>query len=161
MVSSHPPGPTAASRYSSPAQKAALAVGAVFLLVGILGFIPGITTNYDTMTFAGHHSEAHLLGIFNVSILHNIVHLLFGVAGVLMARTFSGARAFLIGGGVIYLLLFVYGLFIDHDSAANFVPLNTADNWLHLALAVGMIALGVLLSRHDIDANTPMRRNPR
>ncbi|KUH86227.1 MULTISPECIES: DUF4383 domain-containing protein [unclassified Mycobacterium] len=161
MVSSHPPGPTAASRYGSPAQKAALAVGAVFLLVGILGFIPGITTNYDTMTFAGHDSDAHLLGIFNVSILHNIVHLLFGVAGVLMARTFSGARAFLVGGGVIYLLLFVYGLVIDHDSAANFVPLNTADNWLHLALAVGMIALGVLLSRHDIDANTPMRRNPR
>jgi hypothetical protein len=50
--------------------KAALAVGAVFLLVGILGFIPGITTGYDTMSFASHHSEALLLGIFNVSILH-------------------------------------------------------------------------------------------
>ncbi|HLN75388.1 MAG TPA: DUF4383 domain-containing protein, partial [Nocardioidaceae bacterium] len=45
-------------------QKAAAAVGAVFLVVGILGFIPGITTNYGAMTFAGHESGAHLLGIF-------------------------------------------------------------------------------------------------
>lgn len=159
MVSSHPPGGAAPTRYGSPVQKAALAVGAVFLLVGILGFIPGITTNYDTMMFAGHESEAHLLGIFQVSILHNIVHLLFGIAGLLMARTFAGARAYLIGGGVIYLLLFIYGLVIDHHSAANFVPLNSADNVLHIVLAIGMIALGLLLSRNVIDANTPVNRN--
>lgn len=158
MVSSHPSGPTAATRYGSPVQKAALAVGAVFLLVGVLGFIPGITADYSTMTFAGHHSEALLLGIFQVSILHNIVHLLFGVAGVLMARTFAAARTYLIGGGVIYLLLWLYGLVIDHDSAANFVPLNTADNWLHLLLGVGMVALGLLLSRHVVEANTPLNR---
>jgi len=61
---------------------AAIAVGAVFLLVGLLGFIPGITTNLDQLEFAGHHSDAKLLGAFEVSILHNIVHLLFGVAGI-------------------------------------------------------------------------------
>ncbi len=161
MVSSQPSGPTATTRYGAPVQKAALAVGAVFLLVGILGFIPGITTNYDTMTFAGHHSEAQLLGVFNVSVLHNLVHLLFGVAGVTMARSFGNARSYLIGGGVIYFLLFLYGLIVDHDSSANFVPLNTADNWLHLVLAIGMVALGVLLSRHVIEANTPLNRNTR
>ena len=139
------------NKYGTALQKAALAVGVVFLLVGILGFIPGITTNYDTMTFASHHSEALLLGVFNVSILHNIVHLLFGVAGVVMARTFNGARSFLIGGGIVYLVLFLYGLVINHDSAANFVPVNAADNWLHLALAIGMIGLGVLLSRRTAD----------
>ncbi|WP_209440623.1 DUF4383 domain-containing protein [Streptomyces mutabilis] len=128
-------------------QQAALAVGAVFLLVGVLGFIPGVTTDYDTMKFAEHHSEAKLLGLFQVSILHNIVHLLFGLAGIAMARAASTARAFLIGGGVIYLILWIYGLIIDHDSAANFVPVNTADNWLHFVLGVGMIALGVLLTR--------------
>jgi hypothetical protein len=154
------PATTAGARYGTALQKAALAVGAVFLLVGILGFVPGITTGYDTMTFAGHHSEAMLLGIFNVSILHNIVHLLFGVAGIAMARTFSGARAYLIGGGIIYLVLFIYGLLIDHHSAANFVPLNTADNWLHLALAIGMIALGVLLSRANSGARAPLNRRP-
>lgn len=128
-----------------PVQYAALAVSIVFVLVGILGFIPGATQNYDTMTFAGHHSEAMLLGIFAVSILHNLVHLAFGIVGLVLARTAGGARNYLIGGGIVYLLLWVYGLVIDHDSSANFVPLNDADNWLHLGLAVGMIALGVLL----------------
>jgi hypothetical protein len=121
-----------------------MVVGAVFLLVDILGFMPGVTTNYDTMTFAGHDSMAMLLGVFAVSVLHNIVHLLFGIAGLALARTPSGARNYLIVGGVIYLVLWIYGLVIDHDSAANFVPLNTADNWLHLGLAVGMILLGIL-----------------
>jgi hypothetical protein len=75
-----------------------------------------------------------LLGVFSVSVMHNIVHLVFGIAGLIMARTAEGARAYLIGGGVIYLVLWVYGLVIDQASAANFVPVNTADNWLLFAL---------------------------
>ena len=133
-----------------PVQLAATVVAAVFLLVGILGFVPGITTNYDQLMVAGHHSESLLLGLFQVSILHNIVHLLFGVAGLVLARTAAGARNFLVYGGAIYLVLWVYGLVIDFDSAANFVPLNTADNWLHLVLGIGMIALGVLLGRETV-----------
>ncbi|AZM51594.1 DUF4383 domain-containing protein [Streptomyces sp. WAC 01529] len=144
--------PTRAAR--TRVQQAALAVGAVFLLVGILGFIPGITTDYDTMEFASHHSDARLLGLFEVSTLHNIVHLLFGIAGIAMARTAPAARNYLIGGGTIYLVLWIYGLIIDHDSAANFVPVNTADNWLHFVLGVGMIALGVLLTRRTTPAAT-------
>ncbi|WP_023590838.1 DUF4383 domain-containing protein [Streptomyces thermolilacinus] len=128
-------------------QQAALLVGAVFLLVGVLGFIPGITTDYDTMKFAEHHSEAKLLGVFQVSVLHNIVHLLFGLAGIAMSRAAATARQYLIWGGVVYLVLWLYGLIIDHDSAANFIPVNSADNWLHFVLGIGMIALGVLLTR--------------
>jgi hypothetical protein len=128
----------------TPRQLLAAIVGMVFLLVGVLGFIPGVTTHYDMLSWAGHHSGAMLLGIFNVSILHNIVHLAFGVAGLAMARTAGGAKAFLVGGGVIYLVLWLYGLLIDQDSGANFVPVNTADNWLHLVLGVGMIALGLI-----------------
>ncbi|MQA97180.1 MAG: DUF4383 domain-containing protein [Streptosporangiales bacterium] len=136
----------------TPIQIAALAVGIVFLLVGIAGFIPGVTTNYEALQFAGHESDARLLGVFEVSILHNIVHLLFGVAGIVLARTAAAARGFLVGGGVIYLVLFVYGLVIGHDSAANFIPVNTADNWLHLVLGVGMLALGFLLGRRHTAA---------
>lgn len=131
----------------TPLQMAAMAVGGVFLVVGILGFIPGITTNYDTMTFASQNSDAKLLGIFQVNVLHNIVHILFGVVGLVAARAFDTSRLFLIGGGVIYAVLWIYGLAIDFDSGANFVALNTADNWLHFALAVGMIGLGVALGR--------------
>jgi arginine exporter protein ArgO len=130
-----------------PLQLAAAAVGAVFLLVGILGFVPGVTTNYDQLTFAGHESGALLLGVFAVSILHNLVHAAFGIAGLVLARTRSGAKNYLIVGGAVYAVLWLYGLLIDHGSAANFVPVNGADNWLHLVLAVAMIALGVLLAR--------------
>jgi uncharacterized protein DUF4383 len=133
-------------------QKAAVTVAVVFLAVGVLGFIPGITTDYDTMMFGGHHSEAKLLGLFQVSVLHNIVHLLFGIAGLLLARSAAGARNFLIGGGIVYLVLWIYGLVIDQDSSANFVPLNSADNWLHLLLGVGMVALGILLTRRPVSS---------
>jgi Domain of unknown function (DUF4383) len=121
------------------AQNLALVFGVAFLGAGILGFIPGITTNYGDMTFAGTDSGAELLGIFQVSILHNIVHILFG-AGILMARTHEGALNYLLGAGVIYLVLFVYGLFVGNRDDANFVPINNADDWLHLVLAVGLLA---------------------
>ncbi len=136
---------TSAVHTRHPVQMAAVVVAAVFLVVGIAGFIPGVTTGYDGMTFAGHESTAMLLGVFHVSILHNIVHLLFGVVGLALARTVGGATAFLVGGGAVYAVLWLYGLFIDQSSAANFVPVNTADNWLHFGLAVVMIGLGLAL----------------
>ena len=137
-------------RDRSTVQSAAFLVGIVFLAVGILGFVPGITTHYGDLSFAGHNSSAKLLGIFQTSILQNIIHLLFGLAGIAMARTWEGARTFLIGGGVIYLVLFVYGLFAHGNTSANFVPVNSADNVLHVALGVGMGALGFVLGRQPI-----------
>lgn len=138
---------TSRTTTSSNLQKAAMAVAAVFGLVGVLGFVPGITTNYGAMQFAGHESEAMLLGLFQVSVLHNIVHLLFAAAGFAMAKSFSGAKTFLVGGGAIYLVLWLYGLLIDKESAANFVPLNSADDWLHFLLGVAMIAVGLVLGK--------------
>jgi 4-hydroxybenzoate polyprenyltransferase len=160
MAINEPARTSGDTRLTTAVQKAAFVVGAAFLLVGILGFIPGITTDYDTMTFAGHESGARLLGIFEVSILHNIVHLAFGLAGLLLARTFAGARSFLIGAGAIYLVLWVYGLLIDHEKPANFVPVNDADNWLHFGLGAAMVLLGVLLSRQDTATRVPVNRTP-
>lgn len=139
-------------------QKAATVVAATFLLVGVLGFIPGITTHYGDMTFAGHDSDAKLLGLFEVSILHNLVHLLFGVVGLALARRWDGARGFLVGGGATYLVLWLYGLLIDHNSSANFVPVNNADNWLHLLLGLGMVALGFALAGSDRTDDRAVRR---
>ena len=141
-------------RDRSPIQSVALLVGVVFLLVGILGFIPGITTNYDDLNFAGHNSDAQLLGIFDTSVLHNIVHLLFGVAGIALAKTWEGARTFLIGGGLIYLVLFVYGAIWHGEKGSNWIPVNWADNVLHLAVGAGMVVLGVALGREVVGRDT-------
>jgi hypothetical protein len=134
-------------RDRSPIQIAALIIGAIFVLVGIAGFIPGITTNVGDMKFAGHESPSELLGLFQVSILHNIVHLAIGIIGLVAAATWEGARLYLIGGGAIYLALAVYGWIIDRGSDANFVPMNNADNVLHVILGGGMIVLGFALGR--------------
>jgi hypothetical protein len=139
---------------TGPARQVATVIAAVFLLVGILGFIPGVTTGYDGMAFAGTESTAMLLGVFHVSVLHNIIHLLFGIVGLVLARTAAGATGFLVGGGVVYLLVWLYGLIINLDSTANFVPVNTADNWLHLALGVVMVGLGVALRRAPASARS-------
>lgn len=120
----------------------------MFLIVGFAGFIPGLTMDMGSMSVAGHGSMALLLGVFQVSVLHNIVHVLFGIVGILAARTARGARLYLLVGGIIYAVLFVYGLFTaGMADPANFVPLNSADNVLHAFLAVAMIVLGAVLPR--------------
>jgi len=127
----------------APVRMLTMAVGVVFLLVGVLGFIPGITSDYSSLSFAGHMSGAKLLGIFQVSVLHNIVHVVYGVVGIAMARRTASAVLYLTAGGAVYLVLWIYGLLVSAQSAANFVPLNTADDWLHFVLGLGMIGLGL------------------
>ncbi len=130
------------------AQLVAALVGVAFLLVGVLGFIPGITTHSHDLSFAGHDSGAKLLGVFQVSVLHNIVHLLFGVVGLAFAKTAAGAHNFLIGGGVVSLALWVIGVV----GAGDWIPANAADNWLHFVLGLGMLALGFVTSRPPVGA---------
>jgi hypothetical protein len=120
------------------------AYGIVFLLVGILGFIPGITTHYGDLSFAGHMSGAKLIGIFQVSVLHNLIHVAYGVVGLAVASRPRPAALYLLIGGIVYGVVWVYGLAVGMDSTANFVPLNTADNWLHFLLFVSMVVLGVV-----------------
>ena len=146
-------------RYT-PVQKAAALVGAVFLLVGILGFIPGITVSYDQLGFWENESDAELFGLFQVSVLHNIVHLLFGAAGLAFARSWTGARTYLIGGGFIYLALALYGALIDQNSDANFIPTNNGDDYLHLVLGLGMVGLGFLTSRERPEYDDGRRLAP-
>jgi hypothetical protein len=154
MTSSASNAPDRRRYAETPVQKAALIVGVVFLVVGVAGFVPGLTSDVGDLHGAGHGSGAMLLGLFQVSVLHNIVHLLFGIAGVALARRFRTSKLYLIVGGLVYAVLWIYGLVIDKDSQANFVPLNTADDWLHFVLAVGMIGLGVLLGRRRAPRTT-------
>lgn len=137
--------PIAADR--SAIQDLTLLVGLAFLAAGIGGFIPGITTHYGDLSFAGHHSGAKLLGVFQISVLHNLVHVLFGIGGIVLSRTRATARSFLLAAGAIYVVLFLYGLFTAQNSGANFVPLDHADDILHLVLGLGMLALGTIPDR--------------
>jgi Domain of unknown function (DUF4383) len=125
-------------------QRITFVVGLVFFAVGILGFVPVITNHVGRMELAGHESPSELLGVFHVSVLHNVVHLLFGVVGVVASRSLRSARLYLLIGGAVYLLLLVYGVAVDMDEPANFVPVNEADNWLHFGLGVGMVLLGLV-----------------
>ena len=137
----------ARQRSKTTAQYIAGTFGVVFLVVGIAGFVPGLTSNLGDIEFAGHDSGAELLGLFQVSILHNVVHLLFGVTGLALARRHDSAVTFLIVGGVAYLVLTLYGSVVDLNEGANFLPFNGADNWLHLVLGVAMVVAGLATRR--------------
>ncbi|CAA9210217.1 MAG: hypothetical protein AVDCRST_MAG50-999 [uncultured Acidimicrobiales bacterium] len=118
-------------------QKLALAIGVVYTLVGILGFV---VTGFDN--FAGVTGET-LLG-FEVNPLHNIVHLLIGVAGLALWRTREGAKTYGLLLAVGYGLAFVYGLFAAGNDDINFLSINGADNGLHLLSALAGVAVYLL-----------------
>jgi hypothetical protein len=128
----------------TPVQSTARAGGVLLLLVGLAGFVPGLTSGlYDGLEFAGDDGDAQLLGTFAVSILHNIVHGLFGLAGLALAASPSGARTFLLGGGGLYLALALLGFV----GGGEWLPTNRADDWLHLGLGVALVAAGAAAAR--------------
>lgn len=133
------PRPTTARRGTH--QWLALVIGAVFLLVGIVGFA---VTGFDGWT--EHDHDQTLLG-FAINPLHNVVHILIGLLGVTLWRTPSGARTFgwilVIGYGAA----FVYGLLVVDNADANFLNINWADNWLHLASVLGGLLVAFLPHR--------------
>jgi hypothetical protein len=115
------------------AKKLAVIAGIVFVLVGVVGFLNNPLA-----------SSANPDALFQTDALHNIVHLLFGIALLIASRTASAARNALIVSGVLYLLLAVVG-FVQFGSAGEgkllgLVQANGADNWLHLVL--GLVLLG-------------------
>lgn len=116
-------------------QAAAIFVGAGLLILGVCGFIPAVTTGYDRLTWAGGHTSAEVFGLFAVTALHNMVHLVTGAAGFMMAHSYSAARAYLLGGALVYLVLWAYGFFFEG-----------AANWLHFGIAAIMALLGLTLA---------------
>jgi hypothetical protein len=115
-------------------QMLALAFGAIYLLVGIVGFF---WTGFSN--FAGNSEHPMLIGLFMINPLHNIVHILVGLAGLALARTLAGARTYGWMLFVAYAAVSVYG-FIAIDKSWDFLNINTADNVLHVATAlIGLI----------------------
>jgi uncharacterized membrane protein YuzA (DUF378 family) len=120
---------------SSPNRLVATVFGAVYLLVGLAGFL--VTGG---LPFAGQQGNA--LVVFDVNPLHNVVHLGIGLALLLASPSVAGARATTTTIGAVYLLVGVLGLFLI-GSGANILALNGADNVLHLASAVLLLAVGL------------------
>ena len=115
-------------------QKIAMVFGVVFLLIAIVGFISpgGMAMTVDP--------PGMLLGMFPINLLHNVVHLLFGIWGLAAARSWSGAKSYAQIGGVIYIILAVCGYFIP--GGFGLVPLGGSDIWLHALLGVILAAVG-------------------
>ncbi|MAF24784.1 hypothetical protein CL634_04330 [bacterium] len=110
-------------------QKATKVLGIIFVLVGILGFIPGVTSN------------GHLLGIFEVDMIHNIIHLVTGLIALGVAKSADNSKKFLQIFGVIYAIIAVLG-FLGEGGDVLGVASNSADTWLHVVTAIIFLYLG-------------------
>ena len=113
-------------------------VGAVFVVVGLLGY-----TVSGEHALAGH-TGGQLLGLFQVNSLHNMVHIAVGAA--MIAAAIAGTRAARtvnVAIGAVYLGLGVLGLFITGDNPLNVIALNGADNGLHLVIGATLVAVGL------------------
>lgn len=115
-------------------QRVATLSGALFILLGVLAFTPA---GMPFMQMGG--GTPMLLGLFPVNALHNVVHMLFGVWGIIAGRTASRATVYALGSGAAYLLLGVLGMFTDDVLG---IVIGGYDVVLHLVLAVGLASLG-------------------
>lgn len=125
----------------SPAQIYALTFGATLLLVGVIGFFytADFSTGDATTQPANRDS---VFGVFAVNGWHNVVHVMSGLLGLALAGSWFGARMFALGFGAVYLAVAAWGFIVgDGDSILGLIPVNSADNWLHVAIAVlGLLA---------------------
>jgi len=121
-------------------------IGLAFVVIGVLGFIPGVVSHYGELRWWRTGSGGELFGLFGTSIFHNLLYVGLGIVGLVAARSAAGARAYLTGGGVLFVALGVYGLLIDEAGRANVLPVNRADDWLHLGLGVAMVYAGLAVT---------------
>jgi len=118
------------------ARDVAAVTGGVLLALGVLGFVPTVTTHFGSLAF-GRGSGATLIGIFRVSVLLNLIHGVVGAAGLALARTHVTAVAYLTATGIGLLALWLVGA----AKAGSWLSLGTADDWLHLVLGAVLLAL--------------------
>jgi len=119
---------------ASPARLYATLVGGTLVVVGIIGF-------FYSASFGAPGTVDAVFGIFDVNAWHNIVHILTGAIGLLVAG--YAAREYALGLGVVYTVIAIWGFIIgNNESILGFIPVNTEDNFLHLALGLLGLAAG-------------------
>ena len=139
----------------------ALLYGVAFTLVAVLGFVPGINQMHE-----GTHSDLSvggpghglLLGLFHVNVLHNLVHLLFGLMGLACSRSYGAARGYARFVAVAYALLAVLGLipFMNIWNTFGLIPINGHDVWLHAVLAAVAAYFGFIRPADRTDGGFPV-----
>jgi len=145
-------------------RKFALLLGSIFIVVGILGFVPGVNMHHmqdDFQLTVTGPGTGKLMGLFHVNLLHNLVHILFGVLGIAMARmgrpiTYCRIVA------VAYLVLGIMGMIPTANTWHTFglVPIEGHDVWLHILIALAAGWFGWLVDQKlpaagPGNANTP------
>ena len=116
----------------------ALIFGIVFLVIGAGGFIPGVTdmTATPDPNLTMHNGYGHELGLFPINMLHNIVHIIFGLWGIMAYKSYGGARTYFRVVAVVYGLLTILGLLPATNTTFGLVPIYGNDVWLHALLAL-------------------------
>lgn len=122
----------------------AIAFGVIFLLAGLAGFIPGLSPEHAHPDMVVTSASRLALGLFPVNVLHDLVHLAFGVWGLVAARTVVGSRIYARGVAVIYAALTILGLIPLTQTTFGLVPIGGNDVWLHAGLAIIAAYFGFL-----------------
>ena len=123
----------------SPAQLYALIFGITLVAVGVLGFF------YEASFATGDDPPREgLLGIFDVNGWHNVIHIASGLVGLAVAGNWTGARIYALGFGAVYTVVAIWGFILGDDGVIlSLMPVNTADNFLHLGIALAGIGAGL------------------
>ncbi len=126
--------------------------GIIFLVVGIGGFIPGLTQPHDHPNLAVEAASGMELGLFPVNVLHNLVHIAFGIWGLIAARSMSAARGYAQVVAIAYAVLTILGLIPATNTTFGLVPIYGHDIWLHALLAGVAAYFGFV--RHDTEVRS-------
>jgi hypothetical protein len=129
----------------------ALILGVIFLAVGALGFIPAALAPADDSLIVDL-LHGRLLGLFPVNILHSLIHILFGVWGVIAFRTLAASVTYAQVVGVSYAVLAVFGLVPGLQTLFGLVPLHGHDVWLHAIIAIPALYFGFFAERAEASA---------
>lgn len=135
-------------------KKFALIFGIVYLLVGILGFIPPLVSSPEMAGgLAADTGHGRLLGLFPVNLWHNLVHLAVGIWGIVASKGFDSAVLYAKVNAVLFALLAVLGLIPATDTLFGLAPLYSHDIWLHIlnAVAAGYFGFGPPASKSKAD----------
>ena len=134
---------------ATPARLYATLVGGALVIAGILGF-------FADSSFGGLGSDVQgdELIVFEVNGWHNLVHIVSGVLGLALAGSRAGARAFALGFGAVYLVVTIWGFATGDNVLFGLLPVNTEDNFLHLAIALAGLAAGAASPADPADRGT-------